>query len=106
MSFISKPIQTFVQWATTPQKKRVYHLYEGSIADQRILTPKFASLCELWRLGVPTPPSVVITSEAAAEYHENGDILQESLIQEYSHHIREMERLTGKVFGSKVRLFF
>jgi phosphoenolpyruvate synthase/pyruvate phosphate dikinase len=103
MSFISKPIQSLVDWATSNPKKKVYQLYEGSLADQSLLTSKFASLCELWRLGIPTPPSAVITTEAAAEYHENGDILPEPLVREYTHQVLEMEHLTGKVFGSKVK---
>jgi phosphoenolpyruvate synthase/pyruvate phosphate dikinase len=55
------------------EKKKVFALTEGSASDERLLSPKFASLCELWKLGLGTPAGFILSTTAAHEgFVENG----------------------------------
>jgi hypothetical protein len=48
MSFMSKPVESFTQWAKQ-SKKRVYLFNEGNVAEKELLGLKGADLCEMTR---------------------------------------------------------
>jgi phosphoenolpyruvate synthase/pyruvate phosphate dikinase len=66
-----------------------------------IQTSDFKTFHMSIRLGLGTPPAFVITTEGYRNYLDNDNTITEGFIHEYTHHILELERQTGKVFGSK-----
>jgi pyruvate,orthophosphate dikinase len=57
-------------------------------------------LCELERIGIPTPPAFILTVDASHEFDRYTKTLPASLVGEYCQAIVDLERSTGKVFGS------
>ena len=81
MSFLSAPIKTWKSWMSGDKdKKKCFSLTEGSQEDAMLLSPKFASLCELWKLGLGTPPGFILSTVAARDgYLENKAVVSEEL---------------------------
>eukprot|EP01034_Spumella_vulgaris_P035365 gene35365-43607_t len=54
------------------------------------------------RLGIPTPPGFIITTESCVEYFDQKDnrSATSQLMQEYLKGVKDLEKHTGKVFGS------
>eukprot|EP01036_Dinobryon_divergens_P041000 gene41000-54306_t len=48
-------LSKFTQWATHPNKKRVYTFSEGTLEDRNLLGIKGSNLCEMTRMGLPVP---------------------------------------------------
>ena len=101
MSFLSAPMKDLAHWMSQKtHKKSVYSFHEGSSSDISILGIKGACLCEMTHLQLPVPPGFVISSEASVEYYDDDKIIPQNLISEYTHAITEIERQTGRIFGS------
>ena len=82
-------------------KKKCFSLTEGSSEDAMLLSPKFASLCELWKLGLGTPPGFILSTVAAKDgYLDNKAVVSEELSKEVWDHVAELETATSRKFGS------
>ena len=104
MSFLAAPIQKWKSWMGSGDKarKKVFSLTEGSQSDELLLSAKFASLCELWKLGLGTPPGFILSTVSAKDYLENKAVVSEELSKEVWSHVAELEQFTGKQFGSQL----
>ncbi len=79
--------------------KLVYSFTEGDGKNKKLLGGKGANLCEMTQIGINVPPGFVITTEACVEYLDGGQ-LPESLMAEVKAEIGDLEKATGKTFGS------
>ncbi|MEM2915518.1 MAG: pyruvate, phosphate dikinase [Candidatus Bathyarchaeia archaeon] len=83
--------------------KRIFDFEEGDGKNKKLLGGKGAGLCSMVQMGLPVPPGFTITTEVCQEYYENGKRLPEGLMDEVREHIKNVERKTGKIFGSPER---
>jgi pyruvate,orthophosphate dikinase len=82
--------------------KYVYAFSEGDGKNKALLGGKGANLCEMTQIGLNVPPGFVITTEACLSYLADRDKgLPPGLMDEVKQHIAQLERATGKGFGSK-----
>ncbi len=78
----------------------VYSFEKGDPHNKMLLGGKGANLCAMTQIGLDVPPGFVITTEACLAYLDRGR-LPEGLLDEVRAHIGELERKTGKRFGSE-----
>lgn len=81
-------------------KKYVYLFSEGDGSMRNLLGGKGANLAEMTRIGIPVPQGFIVTTEACNKYYEDGKQISDSVIKEIHANIKELERITGKEFGS------
>ena len=82
------------------KKKYVYLFSEGDGSLRNLLGGKGANLAEMTRIGIPVPQGFVVTTEACNKYYEDGKQITDSIVEEIHANIKELERITGKEFGS------
>lgn len=92
-----------------PDKKRIYFFSEGTAEDKNLLGNKGANLCEMFRLGLPVPPGFIITTETCVDFFNNNNNknnklsqnskLSQTLINQYTKAVHELEKQSGKTFG-------
>ena len=80
--------------------KYVYSFDEGNKDMRDILGGKGANLAEMTNLKLPVPKGFTVTTIACLKYYDDGMILDESIKDEIKNHIKNLENLTGCVFGS------
>ena len=81
--------------------KRVFNFNEGNGKMKDLLGGKGAGLAEMSRIGLPVPPGFTITTEACRDFSAKGGLeIDPALWQEILQHLAELERRTGKQFGS------
>ena len=68
-------------------------------AVRGLLGGKGANLADMTRLEIPVPPGFTITSDACNAFLDSGEHLPEGLIDELAMALRQVEHMTGKVFG-------
>ncbi len=82
--------------------KYVYAFSEGDGKNKALLGGKGANLCEMTQIGLNVPPGFVITTEACLSYLADRDKrLPPGLMDDVREHMAQLERATGKGFGSK-----
>jgi pyruvate,orthophosphate dikinase len=81
----------------------VYPFEERNISDKHLLGGKGSSVAKMTQMGLPVPPGFTITTEACREYYSAGERLPDGLMDEVRASIEELEKKTGKAFGSSVR---
>ena len=81
-------------------KKYVYLFSEGNGSMKNLLGGKGANLAEMTILGIPVPQGFTVTTEACNRYYEDGKIISDEIIAEIHKNIAELEKITGKEFGS------
>jgi pyruvate, orthophosphate dikinase len=82
-------------------KKSVFSFDEGDGKNKKLLGGKGANLCEMTQIGLPVPPGFVISTEACLAYLEQKTKgLQPSLMEEVKLAMAELQKKTGKGFGS------
>ena len=81
-------------------KKYVYLFSEGNGSMRNLLGGKGANLAEMTRIGIPVPQGFIVTTEACNKYYEDGKQITDSIVEEIHANIKELERITGKEFGS------
>jgi pyruvate,orthophosphate dikinase len=81
--------------------KYVYLFEEGKSDMKMLLGGKGANLAEMTRIGLPVPPGFTITTEACNSYLASGETLPESVLEQTYECLAELEKRTGKGFGSK-----
>ncbi|MFR9239900.1 MAG: pyruvate, phosphate dikinase [Clostridium baratii] len=82
------------------EKKYVYLFKEGNASMRNLLGGKGANLAEMSILGVPVPQGFTVTTEACNKYYEDNKVIAPSIIEEIEIAMKELEKETGKEFGS------
>jgi pyruvate, orthophosphate dikinase len=77
----------------------IYSFEQGDAADKMLLGGKGANLCAMTQIGLNVPPGFVITTEACLAYLEQ-QRLPDGLMAAVRANVGELERKTGKGFGS------
>ena len=65
-----------------------------------LLGGKGANLAEMTNLGIPVPYGFTITTEACTRFYKEDKALWESLNEEVTNHIKDLEAANEKTFGS------
>ena len=76
---------------------------EGSAGDRNLLGGKGANLAEMCNLGLPVPPGLTIVTAACNHYYDNGRRLPEDLKDQVRAGLRQMEEITGRLFGDTAK---
>lgn len=82
-------------------RKWVYLFTEGNAGMKNLLGGKGANLAEMTNLGLPVPQGFTITTEACTQYYEDGEKINDEIMDQIMEHISKMEEITGKKFGDK-----
>ncbi|WP_297634679.1 pyruvate, phosphate dikinase [uncultured Clostridium sp.] len=82
------------------EKKYVYPFKEGNASMKNLLGGKGANLSVMTQLGIPVPQGFTVTTEACNKYYEDGKTIASSIIEEIENCMKELEKETGKEFGS------
>ena len=83
-------------------KKFVYMFEEGDASMKNLLGGKGANLAEMTYLGLPVPHGFTITTEACADYYEQGQFVADYIVEEVKQAMLKLEQLSGKKFGDAV----
>ena len=81
-------------------KKYVYLFKEGNGSMRDLLGGKGANLAEMTSIGIPVPQGFTVTTEACNKYYDDNEFISEEVVNEIKEKMKELERSTGKVFGS------
>ncbi len=82
-------------------RRYVYLFKEGSALLKRSLGLKGARLCEMYRMGLPVPPGLVINVEACEAYYKNGCKDVPGLQSELQEAFGDLEKELGQKFGGE-----
>ncbi len=82
------------------KKKYVYLFNEGNGGMRNLLGGKGANLAEMTSIGIPVPQGFTVTTEACNKYYDDGKKIAEEIVGEIHEKMTELEKLTGKKFGS------
>jgi pyruvate, orthophosphate dikinase len=82
------------------KKKYVYLFSESNGSMKNLIGGKGANLAEMILLGIPVPQGFTVTTEACNKYYEDGKVISEEIIAEIHEKIADLEKITGKEFGS------
>jgi pyruvate,orthophosphate dikinase len=80
-------------------RRYVYAFEEGDGKNKMLLGGKGANLCEMTQIGLNVPPGFVISAEACLVHLEKNQ-LPAGLMDEVRAHVAQLEKKTGKGFGS------
>ncbi|HZY46311.1 MAG TPA: pyruvate, phosphate dikinase, partial [Candidatus Bathyarchaeia archaeon] len=79
-------------------------LFDEAIGmDKFQLGGKGYGLVEMSSIGLPIPPGIIITTQACKNYYSNGRKIPRGLTDEIKEKLAQLERKTGKKFGSPDR---
>ncbi|HTU81447.1 MAG TPA: pyruvate, phosphate dikinase [Candidatus Acidoferrales bacterium] len=84
----------------TSDEKFVYFFEEGGAHMRDLLGGKGSGLAEMTSAGLPVPAGFTITTEACLRFYDAGRSLPDGLEEQVYESMRELERRTGKGFGS------
>src|SRR5262250_3053928 len=76
---------------------------EGSSLMRNLLGGKGCELAEMTNLGIPVPPGFTITTEAWAQYNENGGRYPDGLWDEILEGLKTLETTTQAGLGAADR---
>ncbi|MBI6015048.1 pyruvate, phosphate dikinase [Clostridium perfringens] len=82
------------------KKQYVYLFNEGNASMKNLLGGKGANLSEMTILGIPVPQGFTVTTEACNKYYEDDKKISQDIIGEIENKMSELEKITGKKFGS------
>ena len=88
----AKYVYSFEEGASLPASG------QGSMRD--VLGGKGAGLADMTKAGLPVPSGFTITTDACLRFYDAGRAYPEGLQQQVDDAMRELERRTGKGFGS------
>ncbi len=80
--------------------KYVYFFEEGNGSWRELLGGKGAGLAEMTAAGLPVPSGFTITTDACLRFYDAGRAFPEGLQEQVDTAMTELERRTGKGFGS------
>ena len=84
---------------TETMHKYVFSFHEGNGKNKQLLGGKGANLCEMTQIGLNVPAGFVISTEACMSYLSENKQLPEGVIEQVLHHMKKVEKATGKQFG-------
>jgi pyruvate,orthophosphate dikinase len=73
---------------------------EGNAGLKALLGGKGANLADMCQIGLPVPPGFTITTDTCAAYYRAGQRLPVGLMNEVHKYVNQLEKETGKKFGS------
>ncbi|OCN05137.1 pyruvate, phosphate dikinase [Erysipelotrichaceae bacterium MTC7] len=79
--------------------KFVYSFHEGNETMRNLLGGKGANLAGMINLGMPVPNGFTVTTEACNKYYDDGEKIDNAIVNEIFTHLEELEKTSGKVFG-------
>lgn len=79
--------------------KFVYSFEEGNLDMKPLLGGKGASLGEMDSIGLPVPSGFTITTDACLNYFEEGQTLNDSLMDEINEYLEALEKKMSKTLG-------
>ena len=79
--------------------KYVYLFSEGNATMRNLLGGKGANLAEMTGLGMPVPQGFTITTDACTKYYEDGQKINDEIMDQIYEYIGKLEEITGKKFG-------
>ena len=79
--------------------KYVYNFKEGNKDMRNLLGGKGANLAEMASLGLPVPRGFTVTTEACTRYYDDGEKLNDDIVNEIMDKLVELEKTTGKKMG-------
>lgn len=82
-------------------KKYCYLFTEANASMRNLLGSKGANLAEMTKIGLPVPQGFTISTEACAQYYEDGRQINPGIKAEIMSYIDKMETICGKKFGDK-----
>ena len=74
---------------------------EGNATQKQLLGGKGANLAEMTSIGLPVPPGFTIPTSMCEAYYERGEKMPQGLDAATIKAINQLEKETGKKFGSK-----
>ena len=80
--------------------KFVYAFSEGNKSMRDLLGGKGANLSEMLNSGLPVPDGFTVTTETCLKYYNDRQKLSKKIQEQILHHVAELEKRTGKTFGS------
>jgi pyruvate,orthophosphate dikinase len=80
-------------------KKYVYLFSEGNAAMKNLLGGKGANLAEMTNIGLPVPQGFTVTTEACTKYYEDGQKINDAIVDEIFTYLEKLESISGKKFG-------
>src|SRR5574344_632935 len=80
-------------------KKYVYDFNEGNKDMRNLLGGKGANLAEMTNIGMPVPNGFTVTTEACIKYYDDGEKIEEGILNEINEHLARLETKTGKKLG-------
>ncbi len=80
-------------------KKYVYLFSEGNAGMKNLLGGKGANLAEMTNLGLPVPQGFTVTTEACIRYYEDGQVIDQEIIDQIYEAMAKVEKIAGKKFG-------
>ena len=78
-------------------------LAHGQGGGAELLGGKGHNLLEMTQMGFPVPPGFILTTTVCKEYHGTGGRSLDTLTDEVSRRLKQLEQLTGKGFGDDSR---
>ena len=82
-------------------KKYVYLFKEGNASMRNLLGGKGANLAEMTSLGMPVPQGFTITTEACNKYYEDGEKINQDILDQVAKALEKTEKITGKKLGDE-----
>lgn len=79
--------------------KYVYSFNEGSKDMKELLGGKGANLAEMTKIGLPVPFGFTVTTEACNKYYDDGEKIDQSIVDEIFTKMGELEQVTDRIFG-------
>ena len=86
-------------------KKFVYLFEEGDASRRDLLGGKGANLAEMTNLGMPVPYGFTVTTEACTQYYDDGEKINQDIIDQIFEGLKKVEAKAGKKFGDKTDPF-
>jgi pyruvate,orthophosphate dikinase len=81
------------------EKKWVYLFKEGEASKKALLGGKGANLAEMTNIGLPVPYGFTVTTEACAEFYNQGEKLSDEINKQVDECMTVIEEQSGKKFG-------
>ncbi len=80
-------------------KRYVYQFKDGSSAMRKLLGLKASRLCEIYRMCLPVPPGIVITTQGCSQYYLRNRSHPPELERELQDKLELLERGLGRKLG-------
>ncbi|MGD9901365.1 MAG: pyruvate, phosphate dikinase [Spirochaetales bacterium] len=82
-------------------KKYVYMFEEGNASMRDLLGGKGANLAEMTNLKLPVPQGFVISTDACIKYYDDGEKINDEIIEQVMTSLKKIEKINNKGFGDE-----